>query len=72
MPRQKNPKKTVKIAISTTPEVADLLKSLSETGIYGQTLTSAAETLLGERIRELFGKKIVDSIPVGQQKQGGN
>ena len=72
MPRDKNPKKTVKITISTTREMADLLTSLNETGLYGQTRTAAAETLLGEKIRELFGKKILDSIPIGQHKQGGN
>jgi hypothetical protein len=63
MPRPKNSKQTVKIAISTTPEVAGCLDRLSATGFFGQTRAAVAETLLREKIREL--------IRGGELKQGG-
>jgi hypothetical protein len=63
MPRDKNPKETVKITLSTTPRVAESLDRLIPEGLYGQTRATVAESLLREKIRQL--------IREGELKQGG-
>ena len=54
MPREKNPSETVRITISTTPEVADSLDRLSKIGFFGQTRAAVADSLLKEKIRQLI------------------
>ena len=53
MARPKNTLKTVQITISTTEQVKDLLKALTNTGMYGKNEAETAQRLMLERIRDL-------------------
>lgn len=53
MARPKNTTETVQITISTTPQVKELLESLSLTGFYGKNAADTAHSLLKEKLREL-------------------
>ena len=64
MPRKRNPVATVKLELSTTQVVIDLLGRLVASGLFGKNIAEAAERILGERLRSLkredetlFGKK---------------
>lgn len=50
MARKKNKLKTTRITISTNAAAIDLLNKLVLTGLYGKTITEAAERLLMQRI----------------------
>jgi len=54
MPRPKNTLETIQITISTTPQVKESLRQLTETGFYGKNAADTAHALLKERIRELL------------------
>jgi hypothetical protein len=65
MPREKNQKPTIKITISTTPEVAAFLDKLLATGYYGNARAAVAERLLGDKVLELLRDKTLDSLTQG-------
>lgn len=53
MPRPKNTAETVQITLSATPQVRELLETLSKSGFYGKNAAETALMLLKEKIRDL-------------------
>lgn len=52
MARAPNPVVTVKLQLSTTPQVHAALERLAETGKFGKTASEVAEELLRAKLRE--------------------
>jgi hypothetical protein len=53
MARTRNPVKTVKLGLSTTPQVFDDLEALAKTGKFGKTASEVGEELLRLKLREV-------------------
>jgi hypothetical protein len=53
MGRPPNTAETVTVTLSTTPIVRALLEVLVEDGTYGKNAAEAANSLIGEKLREL-------------------
>lgn len=63
MGRKPNTVETVPLNLNTTPQVIALLEQLAKTGLYGKNPTEVGESLLRERLREIFGEKQVAGSP---------
>ena len=56
---------TKELKLRTTPHVLAYLDRLVSKGVYGKSPREAAEQLLRERLRQIFGEKeIVGSPPI--------
>lgn len=53
MPRSRNPVNTVKLQLSTTPQVVEALEALAKTGKFGKNASEAGEELLRLKLREV-------------------
>ena len=53
MPRTRNPVQTVKLGLSTTPQVFAALEALAKTGKFGKNASEAGEELLRLKLREI-------------------
>ncbi len=53
MPRTRNAVDTVKLQLSTTPQVVRALEQLANTGKFGKNASEAAEELLRTKLREI-------------------
>jgi len=53
MPRGRNTLETVKVTLSTTPQVRDYLKALVDSGLYGKTASEAADRLIARGVEQL-------------------
>ena len=53
MARARNSVDTVKVQLSTTPEVVQALDTLSRTGMFGKNPSEVAEELLRLKLREI-------------------
>jgi DNA repair protein RadC len=53
MPRARNAVETVKLQLSTTPQVAELLELLAKTGRFGKNASEVAEELMRTKLREV-------------------
>jgi hypothetical protein len=51
--RTRNSVKTVKLQLSTTPQVVAALESLASTGKFGKNASEAGEELLRVKLREI-------------------
>lgn len=67
MSRKPNSVPTVPLRISTTPQVAELLERLVETGLYGKNPAEAAERLIGEGLRQILAE---GGLPTGGKHEG--
>jgi hypothetical protein len=80
MGRPRNTAETVTVTLSTTPIVRALLEVLVEDGTYGKNAAEAADSLIGERLRELRKggdilaerlNQVHREIPSKRDKSGG-
>jgi hypothetical protein len=53
MPRTRNPIETVKLQLSTTPQVIAALEALVQSGKFGKTMTEVGEELMRLKLREV-------------------
>jgi hypothetical protein len=53
MARTRNPVQTVKLGLSTTPQVVADLEALAKTGKFGKNASEAGEELLRLKLREI-------------------
>ena len=53
MPRARNAVDTVKLQLSTTPQVLEALEALAKTGKFGKNASEAGEELLRLKLREI-------------------
>lgn len=53
MARSRNAIETVKLQLSTTPQVVDALELLAKTGKFGKNASEAGEELLRMKLREI-------------------
>ncbi|MDF3071833.1 MAG: hypothetical protein K0R38_7434 [Polyangiaceae bacterium] len=53
MARTRNPVETVKLGLSTTPQVVADLEALARTGKFGKTASEVGEELLRLKLREV-------------------
>lgn len=53
MARTRNPVQTVKLGLSTTPQVVADLEALAKTGKFGKTGSEVGEELLRLKLREV-------------------
>jgi hypothetical protein len=53
MPRTRNAVVTVKLQLSTTPQVVEALEALAKTGKFGKNATEAGEELLRLKLRDV-------------------
>lgn len=53
MARTRNAVDTVKLQLSTTPQVIDALEALAKTGKFGKNASEAGEELLRLKLREI-------------------
>jgi len=53
MPRARNAVNTIKLQLSTTPQVVASLEALAKTGKFGKNASEAGEELLRLKLREI-------------------
>lgn len=53
MPRSRNPVETVKLQLSTTPQVVEALEALVQSGKFGKTASEVGEELMRIKLREV-------------------
>jgi hypothetical protein len=53
LPRTPNAVETVKLQLSTTPQVVEALEALVKTGKFGKSASEAGEELLRLKLREI-------------------
>ncbi len=57
MARAKNSLESVQITVSVTPQIRELIEKLTDGGLYGKNPAETANTLIGERIKQLLASK---------------
>lgn len=63
MARARNSVETVKLHLSTTPQVARMLEALAKTGRFGKNASEAAEELMRAKLREVELEGWLDAPP---------
>jgi len=63
MPRAPNQVETIKVQLSTTPQVVESLEKLAKTGKFGKNASEAAEELLRLKLREIELEGWLDEKP---------
>jgi len=59
---------TVKLQLSTTPQVVDALELLAKTGKFGKVASEVGEELLRMKLREVELEGWIDRIPPRRKK----